>query len=242
MAKGDDSDTPTALFPALYTDSSIYEFKCQQGHFNSIVLKEQLFEVLYEVSAVAYVEGYYRDAVASSSAALERFYEFVIRLLLSEKIKDESIIEKVWKKVSRQSERQLGAYQFLFLSELAQEPITLSTDTTGLRNKVIHQGKIPTKLESLHFLEAVYGVIKDVLEVLHDKKYRSAIQRSISSHEKAVMKTMGEREYTHLTSGTIITLWNYSKAHYEQPLSVHLKSLIDKQKAITFTNLKNSSQ
>lgn len=234
-------DFSRALNPALYTRQSFYEFTCRSGHTNTIILKEQLFEVLFEMAAVAYVEDYYRDAVATAAAALERFYEFVIKLLLRNKNVNEESIEKLWKQVSKQSERQLGAYLFLFLSELSVEPISLLSDEAGFRNTVIHQGHIPTKKEAFEFLLSIYSIIKDILLILYDHKMKDSIEHSIKLHEKTTMKEAGEREFTHMSTATIVRLWNYSEDHYDTPLVDHLDALKEKQKGIFFTALRNEA-
>ncbi len=65
-------------------DDGRYEFTCENGHTTVTVLQEQKFEVLFDLGAHAILDGYYREAVASFTSSLERFYEFFIKAALFE--------------------------------------------------------------------------------------------------------------------------------------------------------------
>ncbi|WP_214516260.1 hypothetical protein, partial [Aliivibrio fischeri] len=106
-------------------DSRVYPLKCADGHETLVFLSEYKFQVLFEVGLNAIKDGYYREAVSSFAAALERFYEHFIKTVLFRKEGSEQL-ENCWKMVSNQSERQLGAFIFLYLSEIGVEYPTKS--------------------------------------------------------------------------------------------------------------------
>ncbi|MEW6585073.1 MAG: hypothetical protein AB1442_05615 [Nitrospirota bacterium] len=98
-------------------DDGVYEMICSEGHKTYTLLQQLDFEIFFDLGAYAITDGYYREAVSSFTASLERFYEFYIKVIsLKHGISDE-VHETSWKLVSRQSERQIGAYIFLYTLE-----------------------------------------------------------------------------------------------------------------------------
>jgi hypothetical protein len=123
-------------------DDGRYETVCDNGHSIVILLQQLKFEILFDIGAYAIADGYYREAVSSFTSSLERFYEFAIRVILHKRGVTAEIIDAVWKQVSNQSERQLGAFIVLYLSEFQSSPPVLKTKDVKFRNEVIHKGKI----------------------------------------------------------------------------------------------------
>ena len=148
------------------TDNGVNKLKCEYGHEFAVVYNGAKFEILFDVGMSAIRDGYAREAVSSFSASLERFYEFYIRLICQkDKIEDEAI-KSSWKSVSNQSERQLGAFIFLYTYINKKSPEILSSNDSGFRNKVIHKGYIPKLEEALDFGKSVYNKIMAVVKEL----------------------------------------------------------------------------
>ncbi|WP_238149350.1 hypothetical protein [Arsenophonus endosymbiont of Aleurodicus floccissimus] len=63
-----------------------YEITCQNGHSSITFLQQQKFEILFDIGACAIIDGYYREAVSSFTSALERFYEFFIKVVCIQRI------------------------------------------------------------------------------------------------------------------------------------------------------------
>jgi hypothetical protein len=61
--------------------------------------------------------------------------------------------------VSAQSERQLGAFIFLYIASFGELPTLL--DKAKFRNDVIHKGYLPDRDEAIDFGAATYKVIQD---------------------------------------------------------------------------------
>jgi glutamyl/glutaminyl-tRNA synthetase len=150
-------------------DDGIYEFKCPEGHQSLTVLRTPKHEVLFTIASNALLGGYLRDAVASFAASLERFYEFAIRVICREKAISQQEFEKCWKSISKQSERQLGAFTMLWFVEMGDPPNLLSNKMVELRNQVIHQGKIPTYQNCIEFGQAVIDVISPIERKMLDR-------------------------------------------------------------------------
>lgn len=148
---------------AEYNDSGVFHLTCDQGHQSVTVLQENRFELLFEIACNAINDGYYREAVSSFAASLERFYEYAIRVMLKNASTSPDVFSKCWKDVSNQSERQLGAFIFLWSAFLGEKPGILDQDKQGdwpkFRNRVVHKGAIPSKEEAILFGEKIHRVI-----------------------------------------------------------------------------------
>lgn len=149
-------------------DSKIYELECKKGHKNVMVINHLNHEVLFEIGVQALFDGYYREAFSSFAAALERFYEFYIQVGME--VMDVSLEEfdKCWKDVSTSSERQLGAYLFVYLLLNKKKPEVLKDKFRAKRNNVIHKGEIPNYEQAIEYGEQVYN---EIMQVLTELKY-----------------------------------------------------------------------
>jgi len=168
------------------SDSAVHEVTCDKGHSFVIVYNGLKFEILFDVAMSAIRDGYAREAVSSFVASLERFYEFYIKYFAYSTNVDERSLLNAWKSISNQSERQLGAYIFLYLVKNKKEPELLHNKNTKFRNSVIHKGYIPTIEEALIFGESIYNLIMRVVTELEDSEgklfktyYQSQLPRAI---------------------------------------------------------------
>jgi len=101
---------------------------------------------------------------------MERYFDFFIKTILRVSHIDFNLIDKSWKLISNQSERQLGAYMMLYMKEFNSIPTLLSPDKeTSFRNNVIHKGYVPTKDEAIRYGTAVLSVIESSLNELKNK-------------------------------------------------------------------------
>lgn len=146
--------------------------QCNCGHETVIIVNELLFETLLHVAFDDFDNQYYRESVFNFSAAQERFFEFVIGLLCFESEPDYSEYKNVWKNIENQSERQLGAFIFLYFRRFHDVPF-LKTDfenNSKIRNKVIHKGKTPTREETKNYgsfvINTIHSALKNILEQL----------------------------------------------------------------------------
>ncbi len=152
---------------AEYHDSGIYETTCGKGHQTRTILNEQKWEVLSNVAAFALDDGYYREAVASFAACLERFHEFFLRAVTHQKAPGK--FEEAWPSVSNQSERQLGAFIFMWLGEFGEVPAIPDRKQVEFRNKVIHKGHLPDRAEAMWYGECIYHLIRSQIEIMQSR-------------------------------------------------------------------------
>ena len=120
----DDEPAELAFYPLDLSDDGVIELNCESGHATTICLRQERFELLSEVAANAIVDGYYREAVATFKAALERFYEFYLEVICSKWHVGPKTFEATWGVVRRQSERQFGAFAFVYLLLNSMKPPT----------------------------------------------------------------------------------------------------------------------
>lgn len=173
---------PSPDFAALpLEDSGLYRMTCAQGHETVTCLQQMKFEVLVDLAAYAIIDGYYRDAVSSLAAALERFHEFYLRLQCDRHGIDEVSLEATWKHVASQSERQLGAFAFVYLLEQKAAPPMLRQADVEFRNAVIHKGRIPNRERAIEFGEQVVQIILNVLMPLRAHA-EDVIQHAVALH------------------------------------------------------------
>lgn len=152
------------------TEKCLYEFTCEHGHLNRFFVTNPKYELLFEMGLCAYYKGFYREAVLDFAASLERFYENCINIFIIKQFPDikthDEILLKLWKPISKQSERQYGAFIAIFLLNLGYMPPLFQENQVAFRNKVTHQGYFPTKEEALKYANAVAKYIIEIYSTL----------------------------------------------------------------------------
>lgn len=157
-------------------DDFLFLSTCENNHTELIYMTQTKFEILFDMGAMALLDGYTREAVTSIAASLERFYEFCIFVFLKHAGVTDDIFTRTWKHIEAQSERQLGAFLFLYVSALNEYPeYKPIEDQAKFRNGVIHKGKIPSYDEVVQYGEVVLSWIYAVL-----KKIRATANRSLT--------------------------------------------------------------
>lgn len=167
LVEGGPSARPPPLSGEL-DDAGYIHVRCDKGHDGIVVYDARRYEVLIKSAARAYVDGYTNEVVAVMSAALERSYEFYIRVSCRAKGVEPDAVDKAWKNISSQSERQFGAFQFLFLIDQG-EVFKLDPTITETRNGVVHKGRIAREAEATDFAEKVYSVIRKLESIVREK-------------------------------------------------------------------------
>lgn len=161
-------------------DGEIYEYVCPQGHHSRTKLNNEKFEILFEIGINAYRDGYTREAITSMSAALERFYEFYIRLIAFKYNVPFDVFKKTWSSGLGQSERQYGAFLVAYLLANKNSPTPAiegdrppllgkrSKPWKNFRNDVTHKGTIPTNEEVIAYGDLIYQHIYHLISEIHN--------------------------------------------------------------------------
>lgn len=153
-------------------EDNAYVETCRKGHLMKMTMQNVRFELLYESGIVAMLLGFHREAVSSIAGALERFYEFATEVLTFRAGIEQAAHGEAWKQVRSSSERQFGAFLFLYLTNfkrpfLADVEFNYEKDVS-FRNQVIHQGRFPNVKETLAYAKHVFELIHDTRQALKD--------------------------------------------------------------------------
>jgi len=201
-------------------DDGLYKVTCSKGHTTVTAIQEQKFEVLFDLGAMALLDGYPREAVSSIAASLERFYEFYVQVISLKHGVSIDEFANAWKHVSAQSERQFGAFIFSYLLDhkTALSPVVNNVkpniegkskkDTmtwTEFRNAVIHKGYIPSTAEVLAYGDVVY---KFIYKLIDDLKSNSSdyMQKATFHHLECAHHTADGKPVSTMSIPTLISL------------------------------------
>jgi hypothetical protein len=205
-------------------DDGTYEFVCPKGHNAFVTLQEQRFEVLFDIGAHAIVDGYYREAVSSFAASLERFFEFYVRATLAENAIPDSIVDGSWRLVRKQSERQLGAFIFIYTLINRRTPKILSEQRVAFRNGVIHEGKIPTYDDAIDFGQSVLDVVRPLL-LEAKQKFPKGVETTVIAHIRKASEGAPPLGRGGMTIPTIIKLNAGEASYHDTPLKDHISRI-----------------
>ena len=153
--------------------------RCPEGHESATVYDMRRYRVLLESATLALHDGYANESVSTFAAALERAHEFFVRVVLRARLVSSAQVDKVWKDVDSQSERQLGAFYFLWLVETG-EHYPLDQRYPTIRNRIIHKGRLATVAEAREFGVLVFDRLKKIEEAL--RTHQSAVAEE-QAHE-----------------------------------------------------------
>jgi hypothetical protein len=160
-----------ALNPVEYKADNHYKFECNRcGQTSEAIIRKENFELLFDFGSWAFLDGYYREAVANFATSLEWFFEFWVRTIRHKQSVSDEHFERTWKLMSKHSERQLGAFAMLYLFETGNFPDFLDPNRlkTKFRNDVVYAGKIPNRDEAVRYADLVHTRIKRLLIELYD--------------------------------------------------------------------------
>jgi len=216
----EDGKPSDELMPVEMRDDGLYKVTCPNGHITITAIQEQKFEILFDLGAMALLDGYPREAVSSIAASLERFFEFYIQVIAIKQGIHLQEFNKAWKHVSSQSERQYGAFLFFYLLDhrkALDPPITNVKPTIvgkskkeiktwiEFRNSVIHKGYIPSTEEVVAYGDIVYRFVN---ELIADLKRNSAeqIQKVTFDHLARAHQTADGKPVSTMSIPTLISI------------------------------------
>ena len=183
-------------------DAGYVPIRCAAGHRSFAMLQQQKYELLFDLGALAFLDGYYHEAVATIAASIERFYEYHVRVFAhSRDIKPETFAP-AWKDMAKQSERQIGAYVLANALEGRVDALP-PQKRVELRNKVVHQGYLPTRPEALEYGEWALRYLLDkrsFLEETYPKECQKMTFETLAN-ARAAAKKAGEPDERGSTMG-----------------------------------------
>jgi hypothetical protein len=179
---------------------------CENGHNDVLVLGQQKFEILFEIGANAILDEYFREAVSSFTSSLERTYEFFLKSVFFERGMHAQM-GAMWKQMSNQSERQLGAFLSIYSMTVGALPQLLSNKDVQFRNEVVHKGKVPTREEAIEFGQSVLDVIRPIIKTAR-AKFPEGVMKTMVQHNEDCRRPTDPQD---LFAGfNVITILNLS--------------------------------
>ena len=173
-------------------DEGAYIAECPEGHQVKVIVQNPKFEILFDLSLIAYIDGYNREAISNLTSSYERFLEYCIEILLLKRKTDLSNYSNTWKEMKNQSERQMGAFLILWLSEFNEVPPKISNKKVSFRNNVIHKGYIPSNEETIDYIQTIYNLIFPMMVVLKTK-----YDKEINDHTMYRLMNLNKK-YSHI--------------------------------------------
>lgn len=202
----------------------LFRLTCPDGHSSIVGLQQPRFELLFESGAMALLDGYYREAVASFAAALERFHEYWLRATLLQARVPPADVASMWKPMARQSERQYGAFLALHLRETGKLAKTVPDKWVTFRNDIVHKGLFPSAQEAHEYGHEVLQVIAEMWEQL--EKNSPAGIASLRSEQSQALTSVGAYP------GEILTILSRAEDLWPQVLALtdELRLLNDRRR------------
>lgn len=213
------------------TDDGAYRMECSNGHISYTIFQNEKFEILFDMGADALNSGYKHESVACFAASLERFHEWVINLILLKREINQEDFYKTWKYVHKQSERQLGAFYFLYLLEFNEPPEMVKDKMTKFRNNVIHKGYIPLYEEVFEYGEYILNYIRKIISRFN-KEYDDAIMK-LGFNKQMELKQKYNIENQSISTGvhnTIISLATRYSGNNNNSFKEELENIYKREK------------
>lgn len=157
-------------------DNGVLLATCDLGHETAGVLQNEKYQLLAEMAIDAINQENYRDAIVSFVASLERLFEYAAKAIAFRRGMTASTYEAAWKPLSKHSERQLGAFSFLYALERGDPAPKLPTSMVELRNSVVHNGRLATRQDALRFGQAIADCALPILNLLSSEDYELVLK------------------------------------------------------------------
>jgi hypothetical protein len=184
-------------------DHGYIHVTCTKGHVGIVTFDSRRHQVLMESAACAFLDGYTNEVVAVMATALERAYEFYLRVSCKAKSIASATFEAAWKPMASQSERQFGAFQILYLLDHGAV-FCLDPKIPDIRNKVVHKGRIAREQEALEFAEQVYTHIREIEASIEAKFPEEAKQVAVEDIERQKAAVPKGTPYVGLKKDTVV--------------------------------------
>jgi hypothetical protein len=161
-------------------EDAIFQIECPTHGTNVVDVQNLRFELLFESGALAIADDRTREGVLDIGAALERFLEFYVDVIRCSHDISDDVFAKFWKPLKNLSERQTGAFSLAYLLDTGQ-PAPYPANWSEFRNKVVHQGFIPSVDEAAAKGEEVRAFMYQLIDELK-AKHKVGIHKASSYH------------------------------------------------------------
>lgn len=146
-------------------DAGYYEITCRNGHQQRYVQLMPKWELLFDASLYALQHTDYHSAVTHASTSQDAFYAFCIAVVLRAAGVSDQERERVRAK-TKLAERRLGAMHLAYAMTKKTAFSHDSQKRTELRNRVVHDGYLPTRKKAFDYVEGTYNALTDAMVAL----------------------------------------------------------------------------
>lgn len=196
---------PEHLIEFEVEEESVYKLTCSKGHKFFYIYPEVKFELLFTSGLSAFYDGHYREAVSSIATSVERFHEFAIKVICEEKDVSLSEIGNTWSIMKSQSERQYGAFLFMYLLLMKKTSPKLSNGKIEFRNGVIHKGDFPNKEKTMAYIDDCLEIIRRVLTDINTVA-KHTLKKVYDRHTNELKEEYKKKPDTWLQTSTCLSL------------------------------------
>ena len=162
----------SAVMATPYLNGPFYDLTCPAGHYVRVLLGNPKHEILFQMAAYSILDDNYRDAVATFGSSLEEFWEFAVQCIAASEGVEPLPVPRV--KGGGRKERFERAWREVFKPEAPgtpqpPEPPVLTAEDYEIRNRVLHEGYVPTKKEAFDFGDKVLVRVAPAMQTLRWK-------------------------------------------------------------------------
>jgi hypothetical protein len=141
-----------------YQEGPLYELCCPNGDKAVVQLGNPKHEILFQMGAYSLLDGIYRDAVSTFGSSLEEFWEFSFQVISASKG------EQV--PVPRVRRGRKIRFENAWREVFKTEPAVLTAEEYEIRNRVMHEGYVPTEEEAFDFGNQILVRVSPAMQTL----------------------------------------------------------------------------
>ncbi len=159
-----------------YQEGPLYELHCPAGHSAVVLLTNPKHEILFQIAAYSLLDGDYRGAVGGFTSSLEYFWHFATQCVCASQGVKPLPVPRA--RNAKQPFEQKWAQTF----ESVPPPV-LKEEDCGLRNRVLHEGFIPSEEEAFAHGDKVLDLIVPAMVLL-----RQQLQDAVAEASAAIIE------------------------------------------------------
>lgn len=169
-----------------YLREGTHELSCLNGHKTIVCLQDFEFSIHFHMGSLTLIDGHYTSSLFHFHSTLESFYRWFIELFILEYDLEER--KKIWKSITNQSERQLGAFISLYLTRFRKSPLVFREQKFNnkkncgeFRNDFDHKGYLASKEEAFKYGKMILTYIRALIAECQEG-YNDKIKKLICIH------------------------------------------------------------
>jgi hypothetical protein len=186
--------------------------ECQHGHTQIVALRQQNFEILFELAAYAIRDKNYRQSVSSCMKSLKAFQEFFLRSMAYQNGIKKERFDAAWKLLGISRQNRHEAYLLNYLNFCSRPPVLLTASQSEWKDSVMQKRILPTREECVSFGQAVLNVLRSAVEDTRD-----AFPHGVKLAMQEQVPVVEQHAFRPVARWSILTIVNLSAEGDEYP-------------------------